>query len=400
MTQTKNGQLTTYVYNTRDQLTSETSPTGTTTYTYDTAGRQIEKTDSSGSTTYTWIDNDRLSTVNGDQSTVNYTYDPEGRKVGEMGDNGEIRFLIDSQLPYGQVIAETDEQGNAIATYTYGQERISQKRGETVSFYLADGQGSIRQLVDLNGTITDNYTYYAFGEELSHTGTTENSFRYVGEQYDPNSGFYYLRARWMDPANGRFVSVDPWAGETFEPISLHKYLHANANPVMNVDPSGKQYLAEQAAVFPIQTTLMLAYLSSLTISKVIEHIDFHEGDGNDIVYRGLGPDEGSPLAIKLRGIFAKGFNLCDQSDHIERVVKDDTAWISASRRRERAAIYAYQWIAVIDLEEIPRFMVFDTTLEHNLATLREDAQKRAKRDQEVLILFYINPRAIVDVEPK
>jgi RHS repeat-associated protein len=58
--------------------------------------------------------------------------------------------------------------------------------------------------------VTDTYDYTAFGEELAHTGTTVNPFRYVGESFDPNAGFYYLRARWYSPENGRFTSVDPY----------------------------------------------------------------------------------------------------------------------------------------------------------------------------------------------
>jgi RHS repeat-associated protein len=59
-----------------------------------------------------------------------------------------------------------------------------------------------------------------------------------GEQLDPNSQFYYLRARWMKPSTGTFISVDPWAGDIQEPMTLSRYLYANATPVSFVDPSG------------------------------------------------------------------------------------------------------------------------------------------------------------------
>jgi RHS repeat-associated protein len=123
--------------------------------------------------------------------------------------------------------------------YIYGLERISQHRNGGVHYYVADGQGSIRALTDTSGTITDTYFYTAFGEELAKTGTTENEFRYVGEQWDPNAGFYYLRARWYDQSTGRFASVDPYAGDPQAPVSLHRYLYGSASPVVFVDPSGK-----------------------------------------------------------------------------------------------------------------------------------------------------------------
>ncbi len=56
----------------------------------------------------------------------------------------------------------------------------SQNRSGTSSFYLYDSQGSVRNLVNSAGTITDTYVYTAFGVELLASGSTVNAFRYVG----------------------------------------------------------------------------------------------------------------------------------------------------------------------------------------------------------------------------
>ena len=69
-------------------------------------------------------------------------------------------------------------------------------------------------------------------------GTVDNKYLFTGEQYDNNVGFYYLRARYYNQNNGRFVNLDVFQGLQFEPITLHKYLYANGNPANIIDPSG------------------------------------------------------------------------------------------------------------------------------------------------------------------
>lgn len=237
--QVVDGDTTTYDYNNRDQLEEEVGPGGTTEYDYDAAGRLISKATGSGTTTYLWVDNDRLDSISGPGVALSYTYDADGRKVKETTPDTVRQFLVDRLLPYGQVILETDGAGDLVTEYVYGQERISKERGGVSNWYLADGQGSVRQLVDSAGDITDAYAYTAFGDSLATTGSSVNEFRYVGEQADPNSGFYYLRARWMDPSVGRFASVDPFEGCVSCPQSLHDYSYANLSPISMNDPSGE-----------------------------------------------------------------------------------------------------------------------------------------------------------------
>ena len=119
--------------------------------------------------------------------------------------------------------------------------RSSQKRNGTTSFYLFDGHGNTRMLADADGNITDTYDYDAFGNLTNKTGETENSYLYCGEQYDGTTGYYYLRARYMNPEIGRFITMDTYQGTINDPVSLHKYLYAGANSVMNVDPSGNMF---------------------------------------------------------------------------------------------------------------------------------------------------------------
>lgn len=59
----------------------------------------------------------------------------------------------------------------------------------------------------------------------------------------------------MNPTTGTFITQDTYSGTIFDPISLHKYLYANANPVTYCDPSGYVTVSEQSATMTIMGTL-------------------------------------------------------------------------------------------------------------------------------------------------
>jgi RHS repeat-associated protein len=73
---------------------------------------------------------------------------------------------------------------------------------------------------------------------------------YRGEQYDPDLGLYYLRARYYNSLTGRFLSRDPEAGKPVDPKTLHKYLYAGGDPVNRIDPSGRFELGEFIMLSP------------------------------------------------------------------------------------------------------------------------------------------------------
>jgi len=163
-----------------------------------------------------------------------------------------------------------------ITHYTRGAEIISLSRPGEKHYYLNDGHGSVRALSDTDGQVTDTYLYDAFGNLLSKTGTTANDFLYTGEQYDANTGFYYLRARYMNPSTGTFTSPDAYAGTIFDPVSLHKYLYANANPVMNRDPSGYYTIADGVVTFSIVEILAAAVVcvGFVAILGILQHNEY------------------------------------------------------------------------------------------------------------------------------
>lgn len=271
ISKTENGTKTAYTYNALNQLTAENDIT----YAYDAAGNLISATSTTKSTLYVYNAENKLirATVQeGNEVTVEeYTYDYAGCRTSKSttvnGVTEYVEYLNDNSA-LTNVLAEIDADGNEICYYTIGADLISQERSNEISYYLYDGHGTVRSLVNDSGEVTDTYTYDAFGNLLEKTGTTVNNYLYCGEQFDSATGLYYLRARYMNPATGTFISMDTYQGTIFDPTSLHKYLYVNANPVMNVDPSG--YSAENDLDFYKQAWLTidqaLEYESKLVCS--------------------------------------------------------------------------------------------------------------------------------------
>jgi RHS repeat-associated protein len=107
-------------------------------------------------------------------------------------------------------------------------------------------------------------TKSAFGELLSHTGSDLQPYAFAGEPLDPNSGFQYHRARWMDPTVGRFLGMDPFEGREYDPASLHKYLYAHSDPLNGVDPTGRSFLQNLGAAMTFMVTIAAIHLPRLT----------------------------------------------------------------------------------------------------------------------------------------
>ena len=268
----ENGTKTSYSYNKLNQLVKETTNGVTTTYTYDENGSLILKSSSNNTSKYVWDEDNRLSKVtvtkNAVTSTEEYLYDYEGNRIQTTVNGSDVtKYLVDTTGELSQVIAELDSDNNEKAYYTLGQELISIGKNTKISYYCYDSHGNVRALTDENGKVTDTYTYNAYGELTKRTGTTDNSYLYCAQQYSVNTGLYYLRARYMNPETGSFISRDTYNGDYNSPITLHKYLYANANPITYSDPSG--YMAAAVASARYNAQQLPVYLKILESAQKI-----------------------------------------------------------------------------------------------------------------------------------
>jgi RHS repeat-associated protein len=219
-------------YNADDEISSET---------YDANGN----TTSTGGKNFTYDSENHMTSMTANGTTVTMVYDAFGNRVGKTVNGVTTWYLVEDDVnPTGLPQVLEEKVGGAVQrVYTYGLQRISQDQvvngAWTLSFYGYDGAGSVRQLTNSAGAVTDEYEYDAYGNSFTKQGTTPNNYLYRGEQYDSDLSLYYLRARYYNPATGRFLSRDPEDGNITDPATLHKYLYANGDPVNMVDPRGR-----------------------------------------------------------------------------------------------------------------------------------------------------------------
>jgi RHS repeat-associated protein len=163
---------------------------GNDSFTWDYANRMTGATVGGTATTYAYAgDGVRASkTVGG--NTTSYVWDPSavlrtGREAGLplVVDDGTNRYLHADGL-----IAEIDGANAA-------------------RYHLGDALGSVRGMADGAGALVATASYDVFGAPRATTGT-QSVFGFTGEQRDAETGFTYLRARYLNPALGRFMSAD------------------------------------------------------------------------------------------------------------------------------------------------------------------------------------------------
>lgn len=120
---------------------------------------------------------------------------------------------------------------------------------------------------DSNGTQVVAYTYDAWGNPLTTTGTMAgtlgklNPFRYRGYVYDTETGLYYLGSRYYNPETGRFINADNSISNSFE--SVHGYnlfAYCFNNPINMNDSSGSwpKWLEKVAKVVAVAAIVVTA----------------------------------------------------------------------------------------------------------------------------------------------
>ncbi len=153
---------------------------------------------------------------------------PEGLRH-EMEENGK---LVEFIFRGTEVVAEETQEEKIRYIRTHELLASDAESARTYYHYASDEMGSITH-VTAGADVLNRYEYDAWGNAEVCEEQVANRFRFNGQQYDPVSQQYYLRARFYNPVIARFTQEDTYRGD-----GLNLYAYCRNNPVYYVDPSG------------------------------------------------------------------------------------------------------------------------------------------------------------------
>ena len=222
--------------------TAADAKTEETAYSYDANGNQITKTAEGKTETNTYDGLNQLIGFTDGETTASYKYNADGLRTSKTVDGKTINHIWDGSK---QIIVDMDDSDwYSAEVYVRGTNllaKFSKQSGNVKTdyqYYTQNAHGDVVNLTDSTGAITKSYKYDAFGVEQNVDDADDNAFRYCGEYFDAETGTIYLRARYYDPAIGRFISRDSVTGDNADPLSLNLYTYCHNNPVQFVDENG------------------------------------------------------------------------------------------------------------------------------------------------------------------
>lgn len=229
------GPTETATVNAGNQVTETVhSVDGTTTYAFDGAVNRTSKTLGAQTDTYTYDALNRVTSASVAGVATTMTYGALGRRVTYASGGTTTHYVYDH---LGNPLVELDSLGAVQAVYVLDgaiDEPVAQVRGGAASYYHQDHLGSVWAITDGTESTVRTYTYGAYGEFGTETGTLANAYHYTGRQWDATLELYFYRARHMDPRQGQFTQRDPIR----DAGGINSYAYVGNNPIARTDSQG------------------------------------------------------------------------------------------------------------------------------------------------------------------
>jgi RHS repeat-associated protein len=112
------------------------------------------------------------------------------------------------------------------------------------------------------------------------TSGASSVFGFTGEQFDSETGFTFLRARYLDPRLGRFPSMDSVQPNAPGTQGYNPYSYAGNNPTTWLDPSGHYVLPWGPVITIAVAVVVWAYLYVNLLPALVPEENREEFDRN------------------------------------------------------------------------------------------------------------------------
>lgn len=205
--------------------------------------------------------------MTGGGTTWSFTYNTDGLRIKRT--NGSTTY---SYVYNGSSLSQMTVGSNTLYfAYDVSGAPLSVTYNGTNYYYATNIQGDVTAILNTSGTAVVEYTYDAWGNILTTTGSmastlgTHNPLRYRGYVYDHETQLYYLHSRYYNPAMGRFINADVDASTGHGLLGTNMFAYCGNNPVNNTDASGQDWWhwAAAAAIVVVAAIAVVATAGGL-----------------------------------------------------------------------------------------------------------------------------------------
>ena len=148
--------------------------------------------------------------------------------------------LVVEYLNSGNVFVAERVNGGDWVYYGYGGAMYQQVVGGQVEYKHWNLRGDLVVTSGSSGSYLPAPITDAFGDLVSGVRQTydwNGAWGYRNEAL--TGGLQKVGVRWYDPLVGRFLQVDPWLGDIYQPLTLNAYGYCVNDPVSAIDPEGE-----------------------------------------------------------------------------------------------------------------------------------------------------------------
>jgi RHS repeat-associated protein len=202
-------------------------------YVHDADGQLIEKHHPDRRRwLYAWnVRGELLSVTRPDGQRVQFMYDALGRRIRKELGGHATAYVWDGDDVIHEIV-----EGAPLVTWEFAPGTfalLAKVEGEQRYSVVTDHLGTPETLFDAQGEIAWKAQLDLYGVATEQTAMTACPWRWPGQHEDPETGLYYNRFRYYDPALGRYISQDPLG--LHAGFALYAYV---GDPLSELDPLG------------------------------------------------------------------------------------------------------------------------------------------------------------------